>query len=138
MAAAIGGCARARQSYPMNGYRPGALPARPGEAVELVFGERSPACEHTDIAVVLYDWMKDGILTSESVALAGLRKEAGRLGADGVHQIELVQGGTVTQGLGTSNTTVVGNTASSNGLFTSASAQEVGARGVAYHCVGPA
>lgn len=127
-------CGCARQSYPMNGYRAGELPERHRDAVELIFGERAPGCEHTEIAVVMYDWMKDGILTSETIALNGLRKEAARLGADGVYKIELVQGGTVVQGVGTGNTTFTGPTASSTGVFAASAVKETGARGIAYSC----
>jgi hypothetical protein len=112
----------AQRGYPMNGYTFGSLPPRAPEQVEVLFGGSAPACPHTEIATVVYDSMKDGKMTSETVALDGLREQAAHLGATGIYKVELIAGATVGHGF------------AGSGLFMGAAGQETGARAVAFVC----
>lgn len=112
----------AQHFYPLNGFVPGSIPPRAPEQVEVLFGEAVPRCLRTEIATLVYDSMRDGKMTSETVALDGLREQAAHLGATGIYRVELVHGATMGSGFGGS------------GLFMAAAAQETGARAVAFVC----
>lgn len=114
---------RAGTFYSSGGFEQGSLPPRRPEEVQVVLNG-VPPCPYRELGSIMYDAMRDGITTSQNVAIEGGRQIAAKLGASGIYRIEMSPAGVT--GVGTT----VG------GLALSGSGIEFNLRAIAYVCVG--
>lgn len=116
------GCAT--KFYPTRDFREGAFPEKTPAEILVLFDDDTPTClNHREIGTIIYDWARDGIFTSESVALEGIVKKAASLGATGIYKLRRSEGG------------IVGMATGTEGVAVAAAAQEVGMQGVAFMCL---
>src|SRR5262245_31325321 len=95
------GCiATATSFYPVAGFQEGSLPPREPNQVTVHLDGSIPTCRFRELGTILYDWARDGIFTSESVALSGAQAMAARLGATGIYKLQFTGGAAV--GVGSS------------------------------------
>jgi hypothetical protein len=121
--ALMAGCTGfATKFYSANDFHEGALPERTTSEIQVILGDQMPKCQYTEIGTIIYDWARDGIFTSQSVALDGTIAKAAHLGASGIYKIRTSTGATV-------------GMVSGSGSFAVASAgSEVGIEAVAFVC----
>lgn len=112
--------------YPQPGVNPESRQLASEESVVVLLGRDVPNCDLTELGTLSYDWARDGIFTSETVVIDGLREYAAELGATGIYKVEITGGGVA--GTGSMVATGTGGV----GFF--GAGQEVGGKAVAYVC----
>jgi len=132
VASLLAGCAIS--SFPVEDT-PALREKRSVKEIVVYFDDSEPSCPFRDVAVLSYDWARDGIMTSQDIALKGLRRRAAKMGASGIRAVEMIPGANVSMALVNGQATASSNSVSASAVGYGVKVKEFGARGVAYYCM---
>ena len=88
------GCATAAITfYPAQEYAETDAEPVYAEDVHVIMDDSEPTCDYYEIGTFIYDWARDGIMTSARMSIDGIREAASDKGASGIYKIEYMTGG---------------------------------------------
>ena len=96
------------------------------DSVHVLLEGEIPKCKYVIIGTILYDWTKDGVVTSKTTAIEGARQKAATIGASGIYQLIFEP-----SRISSSGSVSVGGVVGSS----SVSVDEFGLKATAYFCM---